>query len=45
MDKKDILIAGLEEVMPINNHILCNWYINKNVLEKVTKFFFIAELV
>ena len=38
-DKEDALIAGLEEVMPANYHILCVWHINKNILARATKFF------
>lgn len=38
-DKEDVLIAGLEEVMPASYHILCVWHINKNILARATKFF------
>lgn len=44
-DKKNILIAILQEVMPTSHHILYIWHINKNVLGKAKKFFPLAELV
>ncbi len=38
-DKEDILIKTLLEKMPISHHLLCKWYISKNVLAHATKYF------
>ena len=38
-DKDDVFISDLGEVMTISHHILYVWYINKNVIAHVIKFF------
>ena len=43
-DREDLLIAGLQEVMPRIHHMLCIWHINKNVLG-ATKYFPTSEAV
>lgn len=38
-DKKNGLIAAIEEVFPLANHMLCQWNLHKNVFMRVTKAF------
>lgn len=39
MDKKDAFIAGFEEVLPANYHVLYTWHINKNIITPAKKYF------
>lgn len=45
IDKKDLLVTEMKEIMPKSYHIICNLQINRNLLDKVIKYFFTKKQV
>lgn len=43
-DRKLALMNAISRVFPTATHLLCRWYINKNVLTKCKKFFSTKEM-